>query len=230
MPDKVVWTLDGDEASWAGWALARADAPASPLVREMITARLAAGCTPASSWALDLGCGTGRAFGLLVGAGYRVVGVDPTIQAVTASRVRATQEGLPAWPVLASAAHLPLAGSTIALLLGVGTMFHLSASELAAALGEVRRVLQPDGQAVLHFLDIEDWRSALAPQIDAAEAPVPSYRAVVTGFASGEAIRHWIEAAGLELVSLELRTDARGAGVQRDWIAICGRLEGQESP
>jgi hypothetical protein len=94
---------------------------------------------------------------------------------------------------------------------------------LVAALGEVRRVLEPDGKAVLHFLDIDDWRRSLAPQIPADQAPVPGHRAVITGFASGETVRHWIAAAGLELLSLKLRTTLGEAGEQRNWIATCCR-------
>lgn len=222
MADDVVWTLDGDETSWAGWASARAGAPASPLLQEMIAAHPAA----VPSWALDVGCGTGRAFSPLVEAGYRVVGVDPTSRAVVASQGRATEEGLPAWTVLASAARLPIADGAVALLLAVGALYHLGASELVAALGEVCRVLEPDGKAVLHFLDVDDWRRSLAPQISADQAPEPSYRAVVTGFASGETVRHWIAAAGLELLSLELRTILSKAGEQRNWIATCRSQEG----
>jgi SAM-dependent methyltransferase len=217
MPNRVVWTLDGDETSWAGWALARADAVASPLVREVIAAHLAA----VPGWALDLGCGTGRAFAPLVAAGYQVVGVDPVPQAVAAGRALATAACLPAWPLLASAARLPIAGGTIAFLLAVGTLYHLSAAELASALDEVRRVLRQDGQAVLHFLDVDDWRCTLAPQIPADGAIVPSYRAVVTCFASREDVRRWIASSGLELVSLRLRTLASEAGERRDWIATC---------
>ena len=225
MPDNVVWTLDGDETSWAGWASARAGAPASPLLQELIAAHPAV----APGWALDLGCGTGRAFGPLVEAGYRVVGVDPTPQAVAASQARSTRESLPAWPVLASAARLPIADGAVVFLLAVGALYHLGAGELVAALGEVRRVLEPDSKAVLHFLDVDDWRRSLAPQIPADQAPVPGYRAVVTGFASGGAVRHWIAAAGLELLSLELRTILSEAGEQRDWIATCRRQNRKES-
>lgn len=224
MPDDAVWTLDGDETSWAGWASARTDTPASPLLQELIAAHPAA----VPGWALDLGCGTGRAFAPLVEAGYRVVGVDPTSQAVAASQARAAEAGLPAWPVLASAARLPSADGTIAFLLALGTLYHLSASELVAALDEVRRVLKPDGKAVLHFLDIDDWRRSLAPQVPADQAPVPGYRAVVTGFASREAVRRWIAAADLELVSLDLRTIRSTAGEQRNWIATCRRQNREE--
>jgi SAM-dependent methyltransferase len=219
MPADVVWTLDGDESSWAEWASARATAAASPLVRELIAAQPPA----AGGWALDLGSGTGRAFAPLVEAGYRVVGVDPTAQAVAASRERADREGLPAWSLQASAARLPLTAGAIPFLFAVGTLYHLSPRELAAALGEVWRVLQPSGQAVLHFLDIDDWRSRLAPRIEAGEAPVPAYRAVVTCFASPRAIRRWIETSGLEVVSLDLRTSVSEAGEQRNWIATCRR-------
>lgn len=225
--DDVVWTLDGDETSWAEWASARAEAGASPLVHELIAAHAAVGRAPASVWALDLGCGTGRAFAPLVEAGYRVLGVDPTPGAVVAARRRVVREGWPAWPLQASAARLPIAGGTIRFLFAVGTLFHLSARELAAALAEVRRILRPGGRAVLHFLDIHDWRSTLAPSIEAGEAPVPSYRAVVTCFASEQAIRRWIEAAGLQIVALELRTSASEAGELRNWVATCKRQMGE---
>jgi len=72
-------------------------------------------------------------------------------------------------------------------------------------------------------LDADDWRRALAQEIRSEEAPWPAYRAVVTCFASEEAIRLWLEAAGLEIVSLEPRTSASEAGEQRNWIVTCRR-------
>jgi SAM-dependent methyltransferase len=229
LPDDEVWTLDGDETSWTEWASARAGAGASPLVSELIAAHPAAGWAPASAWALDLGCGTGRAFASLARAGYRVVGFDATLQAVAIAQERTMREGWPAWLLQASAARLPLADGSITFLLAVGTLYHLNACELADALAEVRRVLQPYGRAVLHFLDVEDWRSTLAPRIDAAEAPAPGYRAIVTCFASSQAVRRWIEAAGLELLSLKLRTSASEAGELRNWLATCRRPDRERS-
>lgn len=223
MPDDVVWTLDGDETSWAEAAAARAGATASPLVRELIAAHPAPARATAPVWALDLGCGTGRAFAPLVEAGYRVLGVDPTSRAVAIARGRAAREGWPAWLVQASAAGLPVADGSIRFLFAVGTLYHLSARELAAALAEVRRVLHPAGRAVLHFLDVDDWRVTLAPRIEAGQAPEPAYRAVVTCFASPRAIRRWLETAGLEILSLELRTSASDAGELRNWVATYGK-------
>lgn len=225
MPADPVWTLDGDETSWGGWALARTDATASSLVRELIGAHPA----HALSWALDVGSGTGSAFGPLAAAGYRVVGVDPTLQAAAAARARIARDGLPAWSVLASAARLPFADGTMAFLLAMGTLYHLSAPELVAALEEVWRVLQPGGQVVLHFLDVDDWRSTLAPSIAAEQAPMPSYQAVVTCFASQQTVRHWLDTAGLQVLSLELRTKVSEAGEMRNWIATCRRTDKESS-
>lgn len=217
MPADVVWTLDGDETSWSEWAAARAVAGPSPLVRELIGAHPAVD----AAWALDLGCGTGRAFAPLVQVGYCVLGVDPTRQAVACARERAAREGLLAWPLQGSAAHLPLAAGTIRFLFALGTLYHLGARELVDALAEVRRVLCPGGRAVLHFLDVDDWRVALAPRIQAGQVPEPGYRAVVTCFASQQAIRRWLEEAGLEILSLELRTSDSEAGTLRNWVATC---------
>lgn len=217
MTTKVTWTLDGDEMSWAGWAEARAGVPASPFVRELISAHPA----PAGAWALDVGCGTGSAFAPLAAAGYRVIGLDPTEAAVEHSYERRPCEGLPAAVVQASAAHLPIADGCVTFLFAVATLFHLGPAELTMALREVQRALQPGGQAVLHFLDADDWRRSLAPELDPERAPEPAYRAIVTCFASEEAVRGWIESAGLEIVSFELRTSVSEAGEQRNWIAEC---------
>jgi len=105
--------------------------------------------------------------------------------------------------------------------LAMGTLFHLSMIELAGALQEIRRVLRPDGEALLHFLDVQDWRRSLGKQIRPEQAPVPSYQAVVTCFCSRQAIQAWVEEAELELVSLELRTSTGEAGQQRNWLAWC---------
>ncbi|MBN1660705.1 MAG: class I SAM-dependent methyltransferase [Anaerolineae bacterium] len=219
MPGTVTWTIDGDETSWPGWAEARAGAPASPLMEELIAAH------PASpgAWALDVGCGTGSAFSPLTAAGYRVLGLDPTMAAIQHSRDRIVRDRLPAWAVQTTAARLPIADASVAFLFAAATLYHLGPLDLPQTLAEVRRVLQPGGQAVLHFLDADDWRRTLAPQIRPEEVPMPAHRAVITCFASDETIRHWIESTGLEIVSLELRTRASEVGEMRNWIVTCVR-------
>lgn len=215
----TIWTLDGDENSWTAWANQMSLAPISPLMQTVITPYK----TEQKNWAIDIGCGTGRAFLPLVKAGYQVIGIDPNPEAVRLSQARARRVRLPAIPILASAACIPISSSSIAFVIAISSLFHLSYTELTSALQEIRRVLLPGGKAVLHFLDLEDWRRTLGKPIQPAQAPVPSYQAVVTCFCSQEQIRDWISQAGLSLVALALQTNLTEAGQQRNWLAHCTR-------
>ncbi|MBN2550063.1 MAG: class I SAM-dependent methyltransferase [Anaerolineales bacterium] len=214
---EMIWTIDGDEASWSSWAEAMADAPASPFMNDMIATYK----TPQRSWAVDVGCGTGRAFLPLVEAGYRVIGLDPNLDGIHLSLQRANHARLCAYPVLASAARFPVPASSIAFVVAISTLFHLGLTELISALQEIHRVLIPGGKAILHFLDLEDWRHTLAKQILPEQAPIPSYQAVVTVFCSQGKIQEWIAQAGLKLETLELKTSLTEAGQQRNWLAHC---------
>jgi len=218
---QAVWTVEGDDTSWTAWAENRADAPASSLVRELIATRKAG----PQEWAVDVGCGTGRAFIPLAEAGYWVIGIDPTPKCIELSLRRARQSSIIAYPIQASVARLPLRSSLAAFVFAVGTLFHLSLVELALALLEIQRVLRPGGEAILHFLDIEDWRRSLGREVDPDQVPVPSHQALVTCFCSRQAIEKWLDQAGLDLLSLELRTSASEAGQQRDWLAQCHKSD-----
>lgn len=214
---KAIWTLDGDETSWHSWADNIALAPASPFMLDLITANEAV----RKGWALDVGCGTGRSFLPLVEAGYSVIGLDPSINGVRISHQRASQSQIAAFPILSSAAQIPLQTQSISFALAISSLFHLSLMELSNALREIQRVLLPGGKAILHFLDLEDWRHTLAKEISPEEVPVPSYRAIVTCFCSQEIIQEWINLAGLKLIELELKTSSSDAGQQRNWLAHC---------
>ncbi len=218
---EAVWTVEGDETSWTAWAENRADASASDLVRELIATRKAG----PQEWAVDIGCGTGRAFIPLAEAGYRVIGIDPTPKCIELSLRRARQSGIMAHPIQASAARLPLRAALATYVFAFGTLFHLSPMELTLALHEIQRVLRPEGEALLHFLDVEDWRRSLGKEIDPDQAPVPSFRAVVTCFCPRQVIEEWLEEVGLGLLSLELRTSASEAGQQRNWLARCRKSD-----
>jgi ubiquinone/menaquinone biosynthesis C-methylase UbiE len=170
---------------------------------------------------LDLGCGTGRAFIPLVEAGYKVIGIDPTVACVQNSQHRIRQAHLSAYSILATAAQLPTQTESFDLVIAISCLFHLSITELTSALREIQRVSMPGGRAVLHFLDLEDWRHTLARKISPEDAPIPSYRSVVTCFCSPEKIREWITQAGLKLEKLELRSNATNRGQQCNWLAHC---------
>ena len=201
----TIWTLDEDASAWASWAENMAQAPASPLMQSVIEVHK----TSRQSWALDVGCGTGRAFLPLVEAGYKVIGVDPTQKCVQISRHRASQAHLDAHPTLAPATQLPIRSQAIDLVLAISCLFHLGPLELTSALQEIHRVLATGGTAILHFLDLEDWRHSLTRQIQPEQAPVPSYLAVVTCFCSGEKVQQWVTQSGLKLEKMELRSATR---------------------
>jgi SAM-dependent methyltransferase len=197
---KAVWTVEGDETSWTAWAENKADAPASSLVRELIATRKAG----PQEWAVDIGCGNGCAFIPLAEAGYQVIGIDPTPKCIELSVRRARQFGIIAHPIQALAARLPLRAALAAFVFAFGTLSHLSP------------------------LDIEDWRRSLGKEVDPGQVPVPSYQAVVMCFCSRQVIEEWLEEAGLNLLSLELRTSESEAGQQRSWLAQC-RKSGENS-
>jgi len=219
---KAIWTLDGDDTSWSSWAHSYAHSPASPLMHDLIAAYR----TSHQGWAIDVGCGTGRAFLPLVEAGYQVIGLDATPNALRLSQQRVSETHIPAYSILASAAQFPLPTGCASFVLAMSTLFHLSLAELTNALHEIHRVLLPEGAALLHFLDLDDWRRTLAGEVACEQVPVPSYRAVVTCFCSQATIEEWIAQAGLKLLSLELRTSPSEAGQQRNWLAHCRKAAG----
>jgi SAM-dependent methyltransferase len=91
---------------------------------------------------LDIGCGTGAQLVQLREAGYRGIGLEPAPDAARACR----RVGLPV--VIARAEHLPFhAGS----LPGVLCKVVIPYTDERLAIGEIARVLAPDGIAVLYF-------------------------------------------------------------------------------
>ena len=213
----AIWTLDGDETSWSEWAENIALAPASSFMVEVISRNKAT----YPGWALDIGCGTGRAFLPLTEAGYQVIGLDPTMKCLRFSQQRVKQSNINAYPVLASAAQIPLPNQSIAFVFAISCLFHLGLVEMTNALQEICRVLLPRGKAVLPFLDLEDRRHTLAKEIPLEQAPIPSYKAVLTCFCSQETIQEWVDHAGLRLTELELKNSSSEAGEQRNWLAYC---------
>jgi ubiquinone/menaquinone biosynthesis C-methylase UbiE len=215
----AIWTVDGDETSWSSWADNIAFAPASSFMLGLIENNKAIH----PGWALDIGCGTGRAFLPLVEAGYQVIGLDPIMNSLRYSQQRMGKTKNGAYPIQASAVHIPIPDKAISFILAISSLFHLGFVELKAALREVHRVLHPDGKAILHFLDLEDWRRTLAKEISPERAPIPSYRFVVTCFCTHEKIQEWINQAGLQIITMELKTNQSDSGQQRNWLAYCGK-------
>ena len=215
----IVWTLNGDETSWPVWATDMANSPASPLAEELLTVYKP---DPKSTRrALDLGCGVGRAFSPLRRAGFEIVGLDPVLSGLGLARERAKKESIPARLVCGVASLPPLPSSSMDLVLAVGVLFHLSPLELDLALDSINRILRPEGEAILHFLDFSDWRKSLAGVISPEQAPTPGYNAVLTSFCSDDVLEDRLVAGGLRIKSLVPRSKNTERGRQCDWIAYC---------
>jgi ubiquinone/menaquinone biosynthesis C-methylase UbiE len=216
---ETIWTIAGDETSWPGWASRMATSTASETMKQ-----LASDLTPGSQqWALDIGCGTGRSFLPLNQNGYQVIGIDPIHEAIIISQSRAKNENLSAWPIWATADWLPIRNESIKAIFAIGTLYHLSPIELEKALTEIKRVLLVGGEAILHFLDLDDWRRKLGKQIRIDDIPMPSYQAVVTCFCSEDVIRTTIHTSGITVQNSVLKTQYDEEGERRDWFFHCVR-------
>ena len=213
----IVWTMDGDENSWAEWSNAMAQSGASPLAQELL-ADIHAG---QKKVALDVGCGTGRAFLPLQQAGFKIIGFDPVMAGLRASRKHCEKDHLSLSIMCATASQIPLQSSSIDLVLAIGILFHLSSYELDLTLQSIRRVMKPGGEAILHFLDLQDWRRSLANAIQPEQVLVPSYKAVVTSFCSQDILGDRLASNRLKIKSLQLKTKETERGTQYDWIACC---------
>ncbi|MVU77568.1 methyltransferase domain-containing protein [Nocardia sp. ET3-3] len=100
---------------------------------------------------VDVGCGTGRAVGELAAAGTRAIGVDLDPGAIELARER--------WPAgefhVGDATAIPLDDGSVTGYRADKLLHTLPEPELAVL--EARRVLAPDGRAVLIGQDWDTW-------------------------------------------------------------------------
>lgn len=92
---------------------------------------------------LDLGCGEGHNTRLLAGLGARMTGLDISVRFLRAARQaeRAEQRGI--GYLHASGEQIPLAAGSVDFVTAIMSLMDMP--DLAAVLGEVRRVLRPGG-------------------------------------------------------------------------------------
>ncbi|MEX0674772.1 MAG: class I SAM-dependent methyltransferase [Gaiellaceae bacterium] len=119
---------------------------------------------------LDLGCGEGRLARDLAAAGYRVTGVDASPTLVAAAR-----EADPGFDVqMADAAALPFADGAFDLVVAFMTLQDVG--DLAGALRECARVLEPEGRVCLAI--VHPLNSAGTFARDGDDAPFLHLRAL----------------------------------------------------
>lgn len=96
---------------------------------------------------LDVGCSWGRWSLAAADAGYRVVGVDPSLGAVMAARRVARELGVPNHYVVGDARHLPFRGEVFDVAYSYSVLQHLSKREAGRAVSEMGRALVIGGMA-----------------------------------------------------------------------------------
>ncbi|ADD43585.1 class I SAM-dependent methyltransferase [Stackebrandtia nassauensis] len=111
---------------------------------------------PAGARALDVGCGEGgHAFELADRFGLRVHGVDPVPRHIDIAKSQARPESTAAVTFEAGTAQaLPVADASVDLVWCRDTLCHVE--DLDAAYAEFRRVLKPDGTALVYQMFATD--------------------------------------------------------------------------
>ena len=107
---------------------------------------------------LDLGCGAGLDLARFARAGARAVGVDLSRGALAMAGEYISISGLETSLVQADAAHLPLAQESFDLVFCHGVLSFVR--DEAAVVDEIRRVLRPDGMAILMVYNRRSWMYA----------------------------------------------------------------------
>lgn len=94
---------------------------------------------------LDLGCNWGRWCLAAASAGYRPIGVDPSLGAVLAGARTARALGVDIGFVVGDARLLPFADASVEHVFSYSVLQHFGDSDVAATLSEVRRILRTGG-------------------------------------------------------------------------------------
>jgi SAM-dependent methyltransferase len=109
---------------------------------------------------LDVGCGAGTDLVRFARGGARVTGVDLSSSAIELARKNVEQQGLSADLREEDGEHLPFADDTFDLVYAHGVVQYTSDGR--ALVEECRRVLRPDGDAVVQVYNRISWLNALS--------------------------------------------------------------------
>lgn len=128
---------------------------------------------------LDIGCNWGRWTVAASQKGYKVIGIDPSLDAVLAARRVSRQLGVEADFVVGDARFLPFATDAFDIVFSYGVFQHFSKENAKISFDEITRVLKKDGETLLQMPNRFGIRSY--------------YQLWRRGFAEGEGfdIRYW---------------------------------------
>ena len=100
---------------------------------------------------LEIGSNWGRWCLAAARAGYRPIGIDPSLKAVRAALRVARQLGVDASYFVADGRYLPFPDSSIDRVFSYSVLQHLSKEHVRLALAEIRRVLKPGGESLIQL-------------------------------------------------------------------------------
>jgi SAM-dependent methyltransferase/uncharacterized protein YbaR (Trm112 family) len=111
-------------------------------------------------WLLDVGCNWGRWTFSAARAGYRAVGIDPSLDAALAARRVARQLGLDVSFVVGDARHLPFAEGTFDAGFSYSVFQHFDKADAEAAIRELSRVTVLGGTVLVQMANLLGVRQA----------------------------------------------------------------------
>lgn len=100
---------------------------------------------------LDIGCNWGRWSIAATRKGYRVIGIDPSLEAVLAARRVTHQLGCSCSFLVADARYLPFKKGSIDVVFSYSVIQHFSKEDARAALESIASVLKADGQCLIQM-------------------------------------------------------------------------------
>ena len=103
---------------------------------------------------LEIGCSWGRWCLAAARAGYRPVGIDPSLKGVRAAHRVARQLGISATYLVADGRYLPFRCGVFDQVFSYSVLQHLSKENVGLVLEEVRRVLLQDGQSLIQLPNV----------------------------------------------------------------------------
>lgn len=100
---------------------------------------------------LEIGCNWGRWCVAAARAGYRVVGIDPSLKGIRAARTVAQQLNVEADYVVADGRHLPFAANRFDEVFSYSVLQHLSRENFSLVLQEIVRVMRLRGECLVQM-------------------------------------------------------------------------------
>ncbi len=111
------------------------------------------------NYLLDIGCNWGRWSIAASRKGFKVVGIDPSLEAIMAARRVANQLNTHAAFVVADGRHIPFSRCSFDTVFSYSVLQHFSERDVEAVLTRVAQVLKPGGTSLIQMANMFGVRS-----------------------------------------------------------------------